>query len=89
MLTCKEVSKLVSDSLERKLPLRQRISVWLHLMMCKMCRSYRTQMLALRQLIQLYADSQTQYSKNIKLPDNARDRIRQKLKKAGEPSDKN
>lgn len=79
MLTCKEVSKLISDSLERKLPLRQRISVHLHLMMCNMCRSYRRQILALRQLISRYADTDTTGYEGLRLPDDVRKRIKQKL----------
>ncbi len=55
MLTCKEVSQLVSESLDRNLPLRQRIAVRLHLFRCKICSRYREQMLFLRNAARLYA----------------------------------
>ena len=55
MLTCKEVSQLVSESLDRKLPLRQRIAVRLHLFRCKICTQYREQMLFLRKAARQYA----------------------------------
>ena len=48
MLSCKEVSKLVSESLDRDLPARQRMGVRFHLMMCSMCRTYQKQTLLLR-----------------------------------------
>ncbi len=50
-LSCKEVSELVSQSLERKLRLRERIAVRLHLMMCRMCTNYRKQILFLHDAI--------------------------------------
>ena len=55
MLTCKEVSKLVSESLEHQLPFRQRMGVQLHLMMCSMCRTYQRQTLQLRNAMRTYA----------------------------------
>jgi predicted anti-sigma-YlaC factor YlaD len=39
MLTCREVSLSASDYLERNMPLRRRVSVRLHLVMCKHCRA--------------------------------------------------
>lgn len=48
MLSCKEVTSIVSQSLDRKLPLRQFMAVRIHLMMCKFCSRYRKQLLFLR-----------------------------------------
>ncbi len=44
MLTCREVSRLISDSMERKLPLKTRFRMRLHLVMCKNCRTYEMQL---------------------------------------------
>jgi len=44
MLTCKEVSKLVSLALDRRLPLNKRMAVRLHLLVCKMCSRYQQQL---------------------------------------------
>jgi len=52
MLTCKETARLVSEGLDRSLPLRVRMSLRLHLMMCGACASYRRQIEALQNLIQ-------------------------------------
>ena len=50
MLNCKEVSRLVSESLDHRLPFRQRMGVRLHLMMCSLCRTYTRQTFQLREI---------------------------------------
>ena len=44
MLTCKELTELVTDYLEGRMSLMQRVSFHLHLGMCDRCRSYLRQM---------------------------------------------
>lgn len=78
MLTCKEVSILVSESLEHNLPLRRRMAVRMHLMMCSMCRTYRNQMLQLRVILKSAAKPDAPVEQV--LPDDARQRIKQVLK---------
>ena len=48
MLRCREVSKLVSESMEHKLSLRQRLQVSMHLAMCRMCAGFARQLRLLR-----------------------------------------
>lgn len=49
MLSCKELTELVTDYLEGRLPFWQRMSFQLHLGMCGHCRAYLRQMrLAIR-----------------------------------------
>ncbi len=40
MLTCKEFDQFIVDFLDKNLPLRKRLSMHLHLMMCKGCPQY-------------------------------------------------
>ncbi len=47
-LSCKEISFVVSESLDRDLLLRERLSVKIHLMMCKACQQMAMQMKLLR-----------------------------------------
>lgn len=44
MLSCKEVSKLLSQARERPLGLRERLGLRLHLMMCSGCTNFRKQL---------------------------------------------
>ena len=78
MLNCKEVSRLVSESLDRELPLRERMGVQFHLMMCSMCRTYSHQMHVLRQVVRRSAESGV--ADQEPLPEDVRNRIRQAMK---------
>ncbi len=56
MLSCKEVTQVCSDELERPLKLGEQASLRLHLMMCTGCSHYRRQLRTLRQVMQAYAE---------------------------------
>src|SRR3954463_8755717 len=43
-MTCKEITELVTDYLERRLSLRDRLRVRWHLGFCRFCRAYLRQM---------------------------------------------
>lgn len=51
MLNCKDMTKLISDSLEGKISVRQRMELWLHIMMCGMCRRFRSNIIELRKRV--------------------------------------
>lgn len=44
MMTCKQVSTLVSAGELGHASVRQRVSVWIHLAMCRHCRAFRRQL---------------------------------------------
>ena len=44
MLSCQEITELVTDYLEDRLVLKKRIRFRLHIAMCRHCRSYLDQM---------------------------------------------
>lgn len=44
MLTCREMSELVTPYLERAVSLRARLNIRRHLMLCQACRHYYDQM---------------------------------------------
>ena len=56
MMTCKEVSTLVSMEQVDEAPLARRVGVWLHLMMCRHCRRFRRQLLRIGRITRLIAD---------------------------------
>lgn len=56
MPSCKDVSQLVSASMDRKLPLRQRLIIRVHVLMCSLCRRYHKQLHILRFGTKRYAE---------------------------------
>ena len=43
MFKCREVSRMISESMDRKLPLHHRIMIRIHLAMCKYCARFKRQ----------------------------------------------
>lgn len=57
MLTCRELTELITDYIEGRLPVAQRMRFQLHLGMCRHCRLYLRQMqTAIRALGRLAAN---------------------------------
>lgn len=48
MLRCREISKLVSESMERKLSFRERVQLTMHMAMCRLCAGFAKQVRLLR-----------------------------------------
>ena len=57
MRTCKEVSELLSQSQERALGPAERLSVRLHLLVCRGCSNFRAQLAFMREAMRRYRDS--------------------------------
>ncbi len=51
VFNCKDVSSLISRSLDTKLPIYIRLGIKFHLMMCKLCRRYEKQLLTLQEAL--------------------------------------
>lgn len=49
--SCKEVVQLVSDSMEKPLSLRRRISIQFHFLICKWCFRYKKQLHFIRNIL--------------------------------------
>lgn len=74
MLSCKQASHLVSQSLDRKLARRELIALRLHLMLCRMCRRFTKQTITIRSMI-LRLRQQVEMDESISLPTEAKQRI--------------
>ena len=78
MLSCKRASQLISEAMDRKLSLRERMLLRFHLLICGACQTYRRQLAVIRRafgegtktLDDLVA------SGGLKLSGEARDRLR-------------
>ncbi len=83
MRTCKEVAARLSIGLEEPLPLGERMTLRLHMMMCGYCSRYYDQIRALRDLAQGYAAADMPpLGEEQKLSPQAQERISQALSKA-------
>ena len=78
MLTCKETTQLASESLDRKLTLRERLALRLHCIMCDMCTPYSRRLKFLRRVCADADDEQL--TGTTELTDVARARIRKRLR---------
>jgi hypothetical protein len=82
IFNCKAVTRMVSESMDRKLPFYQRMGIRMHLLMCKLCSRYRRQLLFLRETIRLQAASSEDIESAIVLPPGARERIKRSIRNA-------
>ena len=79
MLTCKEAAELISRSLDEKLPIWRRLSLWLHVTLCRFCRRYRRDLHQIHRAVGSAPDGELPADSGHHLSDEARDRIRQRL----------
>ncbi|TAK64208.1 zf-HC2 domain-containing protein [Methylobacter sp.] len=56
MRSCRDISTLVSQGLDKKLSLRERFTIWLHVMMCTRCRNFQKQTQFIRKAARHYID---------------------------------
>lgn len=74
MLTCKQASKLISQSLDRPLTWSEKVRLRLHLFICDPCRHFEQQLNTLRAAL-LKIRSSIENDSSIKLPLVVKDRI--------------
>jgi hypothetical protein len=87
MLMCKEATRLISEGLDRRLPLRQRTSLRLHVTICGACSAYKRQLEALHLLFRKRfgaagPTSRAQPTDALALPAERADAIRRLLREA-------
>ncbi|MEM8678270.1 MAG: zf-HC2 domain-containing protein [Planctomycetota bacterium] len=76
MMSCKEVTRLVSESMDRRLTLGEWFSLRVHLTMCKLCHGFAIDMERIREAIRGHA----QPDADVQLPPAAKNRIEHALK---------
>ena len=74
MLTCKHASQLVSQSLDRRLTIRERFMLRLHLLVCNACSRFFMQLTLLNKMIHRMK-KQAEEDTTIKLNPEAKQRI--------------
>ncbi len=79
MMNCRDMTKLISDSMERPISWRQRMELWMHTMMCGLCRAFRANIVTLRKLARQIGDDT---GESDPLSPNAKERVRSAMKRA-------
>ena len=70
---------MVSASLDRTLPFRERVMIRIHLLMCKYCARFKDQLVIIRDACRLDELCGEDFDHTHTLPDDARDRLKQAL----------
>ena len=59
MFNCRKVTQMVSESMDRRLPLHQRAMIKFHLLMCKYCARFEKQLRIMREICRQQPDHDT------------------------------
>ena len=76
--SCKAATRLQSEALDHKLPLRQRFGLRVHLMLCKWCRRYGRQIRLLRRMAHEHSEEVTEATPRTLSPE-ARERLKRSI----------
>lgn len=81
LLSCEHASRMVSESMDRPLTLRERVTLRMHLMMCSFCTRFSRQMRFLRQATNQFPQAAPEpvASSEVTLSVDAKQRIRRVL----------
>ncbi|MBT3784836.1 zf-HC2 domain-containing protein [bacterium] len=82
MLSCEEVARLVSESLDRHLSLSERTKMKIHHLVCSTCKKHQKQILFLQKALQRFCsdDSGVEFSEaDLKLSEEGKLRIKEAL----------
>lgn len=77
--TCQQTVEKISQSMERRLTLRERIDLKLHLWICAWCQWYMEHLHLIRETARAKADEPPDLMPGAGLSNDARERIRRRL----------
>lgn len=80
-LKCREVTELYSQSLDRSLPVGQRLSLWAHFSICTLCTRYKQQLQFIRRALRQHPDRLMGQEPSAGLTPDARERLKQALRR--------
>jgi hypothetical protein len=77
IMNCKDVTRLVSQSMDEKIPWHLHLKIRFHLIYCTWCKRYQKQLEILRQTLRAMPEKAS--FKDARMPESAKDRIRKNL----------
>jgi hypothetical protein len=80
---CDVITKDISESMDHRISLRNRLKIRLHVMFCKFCRRYQSQLMTMHTLFEQYLqkEEENRLPKRPTLSPEARERMKQNLRK--------
>lgn len=79
ILNCREISRLVSESMDRRLPFYQRVGIMVHLARCRLCARFAEQLKTIRKLSRELFQYREDLDHTIGLSAEAKERIKASL----------
>ncbi len=79
-LSCRDVSALVSEQMDRDLPFFRRLRLKFHLTICGACKNYQTQLETLKRMCASMGEEDSAVKQDISLSPPAKEKIKQALK---------
>jgi hypothetical protein len=79
--TCQEMTRLLSDAMDRPLPWNTRVKMRLHFLICKWCERYKNQLRFLREAVRRHPEQIS--SDDVATPtlsSDAKDRLKSRLR---------
>ncbi|MFU8769632.1 MAG: zf-HC2 domain-containing protein [Desulfotignum sp.] len=76
---CKDVSVLISRSMDDPLPLGTRMGIRFHLMMCRFCRNYQKQLRVIQKILQRLDSQMESDVYSLRLPDEVQKKLKDLL----------
>jgi hypothetical protein len=81
MFNCKAVTQIVSESMDRVLPIHHQVLIRMHLLMCKYCARFNRQLLVIREVCCSEEMMSGESDDTRALPKEACERIKKSLQK--------
>ena len=83
MLSCKDTAILISQELDGELPLRKRLGLRIHLLMCRSCARVKTQLLFLKEALRRFGRGEVPNALGARRPTlslELRERIKRRMR---------
>ena len=79
LLECRDISKLITRSMDEPLTLGQKLRLRWHLLICKYCRRFQRQLFWIQNVLQRRLEMTSEEIKEVHLSNEAKERIKRAL----------
>jgi len=77
--SCEIITHRISESYDRKISFRERLSIRIHTLGCVLCERYRRQLLSIHDILQRYSGDGEFIEEDEILPQASKERLKQRL----------